>query len=80
MSSPGEGGYSGGFIEHYVLPVIYPAGLTRNIQLWLGLGVLVVNVIAYAVDHSALDAEQASLTRAHCPEAPARSFRMSRLV
>jgi Protein of Unknown function (DUF2784) len=45
----GESGYSGGFIEHYVLPVIYPAGLTRDIQLWLGLGVLVVNVVAYGI-------------------------------
>jgi Protein of Unknown function (DUF2784) len=44
----GESGYSGGFIEHYVLPVIYPAGLTRDIQLWLGLGVVAVNVVAYA--------------------------------
>jgi hypothetical protein len=45
----GESGYSGDFIEHYVLPVIYPAGLTRDIQLWLGLGVLVVNVVAYGI-------------------------------
>lgn len=45
----GESGYSGGFIEHYVLPVIYPAGLTRDIQLWLGLGVLVVNIVAYGI-------------------------------
>ncbi len=44
----GESGYSGDFIEHYVLPVIYPAGLTRNIQLWLGIGVVAVNVLAYA--------------------------------
>jgi hypothetical protein len=36
----GEGGYRGGFIEHYMLPVLYPAGLTRGVQ--LGFGVLVV--------------------------------------
>lgn len=45
----GESGYTGGFIEHYILPVIYPAGLTRNIQLGLGLGVLVVNIVAYGI-------------------------------
>jgi hypothetical protein len=43
----GENGYAGGFIEHYVLPVIYPAALTRNIQLWLGLGVLAINLLCY---------------------------------
>ncbi len=43
----GEAGYSGGFIEHYLLPVIYPAGLTRRIQVWLGLALLAVNVVAY---------------------------------
>ena len=45
----GQTGYAGDFIDHYILPVIYPAGLTRGIQIWLGAGVLVVNVIAYAL-------------------------------
>jgi Protein of Unknown function (DUF2784) len=45
----GQGGYSGDFIEHYVLPVIYPEGLTRDLQFWLGGAVLVINVIAYTV-------------------------------
>lgn len=43
----GEGGYAGGFIEHYLLPVIYPAGLTRSLQLGLAAGVLAVNGVAY---------------------------------
>jgi uncharacterized membrane protein YhhN len=43
----GDAGYAGGFIEHYVIPVVYPAGLTRGIQLSLGIGVVVINVIAY---------------------------------
>ena len=42
-------GYSGGFIEHYVLPLIYPAGLTYQIQVFLGFGVLFVNLCAYAL-------------------------------
>ena len=45
----GQQGYGGGFVEHYLLPAIYPAGLTPRIQVVLGTAVLVVNVIAYAV-------------------------------
>lgn len=43
----GEAGYRGGFIEHYVLPVLYPAGLTRGVQLGLGALVVAVNVAVY---------------------------------
>jgi hypothetical protein len=43
----GQTGYGGGFIEHYVWPVIYPAGLTPAIQLGLGAVVLVINVGVY---------------------------------
>ena len=45
----GEAGYAGGFVEHYLLPLIYPAGLTREIQLALGLFVLVMNTTIYGV-------------------------------
>ncbi|MEC3768191.1 MULTISPECIES: DUF2784 domain-containing protein [Cupriavidus] len=45
----GQAGYSGGFVERYLLPLIYPAGLTPAVQLWLGLVVLVVNVAIYAL-------------------------------
>ena len=44
----GEAGYEGGFIEHYITAALYPTGLTREIQLALGLGVLVLNAIVYA--------------------------------
>jgi len=45
----GEGGYSGGFIEHYVGGVIYPAGLTRTAQ-WVAAGVLaVINAVPYGL-------------------------------
>ena len=44
----GQGGYRGGFIEHYLVPLIYPPGLTRPVQAALGVAVLVVNVAAYA--------------------------------
>ena len=40
-------GYEGSFIEHYLMPVIYPDGLTRNIQFILGAIVLIMNIIIY---------------------------------
>jgi hypothetical protein len=43
----GQSGYSTGFIEHYLLPVLYPSALTRDIQLLLGFLVIVVNVGIY---------------------------------
>lgn len=44
----GQAGYSGGFIEHYIQPLLYPNGLTRGTQLVLGSVVLLLNVAAYA--------------------------------
>lgn len=43
----GEAGYAGGFIEHYLLPVIYPPGLSHTMQFALGLAVIVINGLAY---------------------------------
>ena len=45
----GQEGYSVGFIEHYVLPLIYPTGLTREIQIVLGSIVIAVNLVIYGV-------------------------------
>lgn len=45
----GEQGYSGGFIEHYLLPVIYPSGLTREVQLVIAALVLVLNLTIYGL-------------------------------
>ncbi len=43
----GDAGYTGGFIEHYLLPLLYPAELTPEVQ-WLLAGVVVVfNLIVY---------------------------------
>jgi len=44
----GEMGYPGGFVEHYVVAVLYPDGLTRRLQIGLGVLVLAVNVAIYA--------------------------------
>jgi uncharacterized membrane protein YhhN len=46
-SKAGGAGYQGGFIEHYILPVLYPSALTRGVQLVLGLLVLAVNLVIY---------------------------------
>jgi len=43
----GDAGYGGGFVEHVIVPVIYPIDLTRNMQLILGLAVIVINAAGY---------------------------------
>ena len=43
----GESGYSTGFIEQYILPLLYPSALTRNIQLLLGVLVIALNLAIY---------------------------------
>lgn len=43
----GERAYESSFIEQYLTPVIYPAGLSREIQFLLGFAVLIVNAIIY---------------------------------
>jgi Protein of Unknown function (DUF2784) len=43
----GEAGYSGGFIDHYLIKVIYPAGLTPGMQIGLGLLLLLVAILGY---------------------------------
>lgn len=45
----GEAAYRGGFTEHYVLPLIYPAGLTRDVQIGLGAMLLLVNLLVYGI-------------------------------
>lgn len=44
----GESGYTGGFIERYITAVMYPEGLTREVQYALGASVLLINLLAYA--------------------------------
>ena len=43
-----EQGYTGGFVEHYVFGLLYPEGLTREVQIVLGLGVVALNGAIYA--------------------------------
>jgi hypothetical protein len=39
--------YQGDFVEHYVLPLLYPAHLTRALQIWLGTAALIINILLY---------------------------------
>jgi hypothetical protein len=44
----GEGTYATSFLEHYLVPLLYPGALTRGLQIGLGVGVLALNVAIYA--------------------------------
>jgi hypothetical protein len=43
----GSAGYAGGFVDHYLVALIYPAGLTRGMQVLLAASVLAVNAVLY---------------------------------
>ncbi len=43
----GEAGYTGGFVEHYLWPLLYPAPLTRGMQMGLGALVVALNLLIY---------------------------------
>jgi len=44
----GQAGYEGGFIQHYVAPLVYPGGMPRRMELIAGYSVLVWNTFVYA--------------------------------
>lgn len=39
--------YQGEFVNHYILPLVYPAGLTRQMQIFFGISVVVINGVIY---------------------------------
>ena len=45
----GESGYDGGFVEQYLIPLMYPGDLDREMQVVLGLLVVFVNALVYGV-------------------------------
>ncbi len=47
QNQAGQGRYQGDFVAHYLMPVLYPAELTRNAQLLLGMFVLIINAALY---------------------------------
>ena len=48
-SAAGDSGYATGFIDHYLAPMVYPSALTHETQVLLGLAVLILNAIMYAL-------------------------------
>ena len=47
--SAGASGYSSGFIEHYLIPLIYPEMLSHSVQLVLAAVVILANALVYSV-------------------------------
>ncbi|MCW8329198.1 DUF2784 domain-containing protein [Photobacterium sp. SDRW27] len=45
----GSEGYSEGFVEHYLIPLIYPNGLSFNVQVILGITAVVINLAIYSI-------------------------------
>ena len=45
----GLDGYADSFVEHYLLPVVYPHGLTRTVQFALAAAVVIVNAVLYGL-------------------------------
>ena len=45
----GAAGYTESFIEYYLLPLIYPGGLTRDLQFVFGGLLLLINAVIYAI-------------------------------
>ncbi len=43
----GAAGYEGGFIDHYLVPLIYPPGLTQEHQAWIAAGLVAWNALLY---------------------------------
>ena len=48
-AASGSAGLEGGFIEHYLLPLIYPATMDRSLQVVLGVAVILINLVFYGV-------------------------------
>ena len=44
----GEAGYAGGFIEHYLVPIIYPPDMPVAMHIVLGTAVILINAVVYA--------------------------------
>jgi hypothetical protein len=45
----GESVYTTGFVEHYLVPILYPASLPRHVQWLLGILVIAMNLVIYVM-------------------------------
>lgn len=49
LRAAGETGYGGGFIEHHLMPLLYPPGLQAAQQVWLAVVLVAINLIGYGL-------------------------------
>ncbi|HEX2060440.1 MAG TPA: DUF2784 domain-containing protein [Thermoanaerobaculia bacterium] len=47
LRAAGRAGYDTGFVAHYIMPIIYPPGLTRGMEIAIGVVVLIINASVY---------------------------------
>ena len=40
--------YSEGFIQNYLVPIVYPVNITKDLQIYLGIALIVINIVFYA--------------------------------
>ena len=40
--------YSEGFIQNYLVPIVYPMNMTKDLQIFLGISLIVINIVIYA--------------------------------
>ena len=45
----GQAGYEGGFVQHYIAPLVYPGGMPRRLELVAGFSVLIWNAFVYVL-------------------------------
>jgi len=45
----GQLGYSSGFVQHYIGPIVYPRGMPRQLELVAGVSIVAGNVLVYAI-------------------------------
>jgi hypothetical protein len=48
LRKAGQAGYAEGFLQHYLFAIIYPSGLTRGMEIAIGVFVIAVNLFVYA--------------------------------
>ncbi len=48
-SAAGQLGYQGGFVEHYIAPIVYPAGMPRELEFVAGVSIIAWNVAVYGL-------------------------------
>jgi len=48
LMQAGLKGYEGGFVQHYIEPLVYPGGMPRNFELIAGISIILWNVLVYA--------------------------------